>query len=253
MARDSRRRNRRNAITEQFNTRPTAMLRSASFRVLSRASHMVLARIEIEHSQHGGNHNGQLPITYEHFVEYGLHRHAIAPAIRELSALGIIEVTLRGVAGNAEYRRPSQYRLTYRHAHGELGDGTHEWRKIETIEQAEAIAKRARAEVDSRVVTRAKKTKSQCRFPPRFSAGFRHRKSKFPVMVFDTTSPVMVSDTTSISRAGAGERRPAKRAPHSAVASGPSLSAATAPEAEVTQLATLTKAIVDRVPLAKGR
>jgi hypothetical protein len=42
-----------------------------------------LSRIEIEHAHHGGAVNGALPVTYEHFIEYGLHRRMIAPAIRE--------------------------------------------------------------------------------------------------------------------------------------------------------------------------
>jgi hypothetical protein len=109
---------------------------------------MVLARIEIEHAHHGGKENGRLPVTYDDFVRYGIHRHAIAPAIRELAALGFIEITQRGRAGNAEFRSPSMYRLTYRNAKDERGDGTHEWQRIETIEQAEAIAKIARRDSD---------------------------------------------------------------------------------------------------------
>jgi hypothetical protein len=106
---------------------------------------MVLARIEIEHMHHGGAENGHLPVTYEDFVRYGIHRHAIAPAIRELVALGFIEITQRGRAGNREFRLPSMYRLTYRNVKGMPGDGTHEWRWIESLEQAHEIAKYARA------------------------------------------------------------------------------------------------------------
>jgi hypothetical protein len=141
---------KRNQIYGQFAARPIKMLESPAYRVLSRAAHQVLARIEIEHAHHGGVENGHLPVTYEHFVEYGLHAKAIPPAIRELVELGFIEVTQRGCGGNAEFRRPSHYRLTYRHAKGETGDGTHEWRKIETIEQAEDVAQQARRNTDTR-------------------------------------------------------------------------------------------------------
>src|SRR5262249_7248843 len=113
-----------------------AMLRSPAYRVLSLSAHRLLARIEIELHQHGGEDNGKLPVPYEQFVEYGIHRHAIAPAIRECEALGFLEAE-HGQAGNREYRWPSVYRLTYR----PVGRArpTDEWRRISTIEEAEAI------------------------------------------------------------------------------------------------------------------
>lgn len=160
---------RRNKIAGQFAARPISMLESPAYRALSRAAHQVLARIEIEHAHHGGADNGVLPVPYDHFVEYGLHRHAIAPALRELEALGFIERTTRGAALNGDMRQPSLYRLTYRHAKGVDGDGTHEWRKVKTIEEAEAMAKEARQEADfrSRALGRARSQKQKA------SDGFR--------------------------------------------------------------------------------
>jgi hypothetical protein len=139
--------NRRNQISGQFAPRLIEMLESPGFRVLSRAALMVLSRIEIELAHHGGKENGRLPVTYDHFEEYGIHRHAIRPGIRELLAFGIIEITEAGRAGNAEFRKPNFFRLTYRHAKGVDGDGTHEWRKFAkiTTEEAKEIAQRARA------------------------------------------------------------------------------------------------------------
>jgi hypothetical protein len=139
---------RRNAISEQFVPHMLAMLESPAYRVLSRAARMVLDRIEIEHMRHGGAENGHLPVTYDDFVKYGIHRHAIAPATRELVALGFVEITQRGRAGNREFRLPSKYRLTYRNAKGAPGDGTHEWRWIESLERAHEISKYARAATD---------------------------------------------------------------------------------------------------------
>jgi hypothetical protein len=141
---------KRNRISAQFAPRLIAILESPAYRVLSRAAHQVLARIEIEHAHHGGTENGNLPVTYEQFAAYGLHPKSIAPAIRELVTLGFIEITQRGCAGNADFRRPAHYRLTYRHVEGQPGDGTHEWRQIDTMEQAEELAKRARVSVDRR-------------------------------------------------------------------------------------------------------
>jgi len=85
-------------IAGQFSARTIAMLESPAYRALSRAAHQVLTRIEIEHAHHGGKDNGRLPVTSAQFVEYGIHRHAIAPAIRELVALGFIEITREGRA-----------------------------------------------------------------------------------------------------------------------------------------------------------
>jgi hypothetical protein len=67
----------------------------------------VLARIEIELADHGGMDNGKLIVTFEQFVEYGIERHAIAPAIRELEALGFIEITEHGAPAIANGADPT--------------------------------------------------------------------------------------------------------------------------------------------------
>jgi hypothetical protein len=46
--------NRRNSINGQWSPRLIEMLRSPAYRVLSRAAHQVIARIEIELGDHGG-------------------------------------------------------------------------------------------------------------------------------------------------------------------------------------------------------
>jgi len=48
------------------------MLESPAYRVLSRAAHLVISRIEVELGHHGGNDNGKLPVTVNQFVEYGV-------------------------------------------------------------------------------------------------------------------------------------------------------------------------------------
>jgi hypothetical protein len=37
-----------------------------------------------------------LPVTYDQFVEHGIHRLAIGPALRELTKLGFVEITREG-------------------------------------------------------------------------------------------------------------------------------------------------------------
>jgi hypothetical protein len=97
----------------QWCGRPREMLESAAYRVLSRAAHQVLSRIELELRYHAATNNGRLLVTYEQFESYGLDRGSIAPALRELEALGFIEITQHGRGGNAEYRSPNLFRLTY--------------------------------------------------------------------------------------------------------------------------------------------
>jgi hypothetical protein len=133
---------RKNKIAGQFSARTIAMMESPAFQVLSLSAHRALARIEIEHAHHGGNDNGNLPVTYDQFIEYGIHRNAVSPAIREVEALGFVEITERGRAGNAEWRRSNKFRLTYR----QVGRSatTDEWRNIKTMEEAEVVAQTAR-------------------------------------------------------------------------------------------------------------
>src|SRR5689334_17678696 len=122
------RRGKRTQIGGQFAWRLIEMLRSPAYRALSLSGHRILARLEIELAQHGGDDNGKLPTTFDQFAEYGISRRLVAPAIREVVALGFIEVTERGRAGNAEWRRPSVYRLTYRPTR--IAEATDDWRKI---------------------------------------------------------------------------------------------------------------------------
>jgi hypothetical protein len=169
-------------ISGQFAPRLVEMLRSPAYRVLSVSAHRVLARLEIEFADHGGTDNGRLPVTFDDFEEYGIERHAIAPAIRECCALGFVEITQAGRAGNAEFRTPSLYRITYRNCDTLLGDGTHEWREIETTEQALVLARAARNPI--------KKQKSSAGKPTDTSAGKPTENRPSPVRETHTTVPV---------------------------------------------------------------
>jgi hypothetical protein len=136
-------RRRRTKIEGQFAWRLVEMLNSPAFRVLSLSAHRVLTRLEIELGKHGGTENGRLPCTYDDFVDFGIHRHAIAPAIREVIALGFVEITEHGRAGNAEYRSPNKFRLTYRHT-SDGAEPTNNWRRIKEFDHALVLAEEAR-------------------------------------------------------------------------------------------------------------
>ena len=139
-----------NQIGGQFAPRLVEMLCSPAYRVLSLSGHRIIARVEIEFARHAGegalrgNENGKLPIPYADFIAYGVHHNAIASAIREVVALGFVEITEQGRAGNAEYRSASMYRLTYRHTRH--AEPTHDWRRIKGLEEAESIAAAARSQ-----------------------------------------------------------------------------------------------------------
>jgi hypothetical protein len=156
-------RQRRTEIGGQFAPHRIEMLRSPAWRALSLSGRRVLDRLEIELADHGGTDNGKLPCTYDDFVRYGIHRHAISPAIREVVALGFVEVTEAGRAGNADWRKPNLFRLTYRNTKYAPTD---EWQKIPE-QEAELIARTARS-------TTVSKTKSQWWKTPKLSVGNHH-------------------------------------------------------------------------------
>jgi hypothetical protein len=136
---------RRNAITTQFVAHEIGMIESYAFRVMSLAAHRVLARIEIELARHGGCDNGKLPVTFDNFVEYGITRKTIAPAIAELVALGFIEVTFKGKkALGASYRRPNMFLLTTRPELDGVGVRRCRWRQFGSLEEARHVADMAR-------------------------------------------------------------------------------------------------------------
>jgi hypothetical protein len=153
---------RRNRILGQFAARTIEMLESPAYRVLSLSARRVIDRIEIELAHHGGMDNGKLPVTFEQFQDYGIDRHAIAPAIRESVALGFVEVPEPGRAGNREFRRPNQFRLTYKPV-GRAAP-TDEWKRFGTIEDAERFARAARKATAPAACPRKQKT----------SGGFYH-------------------------------------------------------------------------------
>ncbi len=150
---------RRTRIAGQFVSHPRQLIESPAMRVLRLAERRVLERIEIEHMDHGGAENGKLPVTYADFAKWGVRPDSIARSIRALEALGLIEIVRHGYAGAAEKRAPSLYRLTYLTAWnaGKTDEtGTHEYRRIKTIEEAEAIATSARKAANPRNSARAK-------------------------------------------------------------------------------------------------
>lgn len=204
---------RHNRISGQFAPRLIEMLESPPYRALSRAAHQVISRIEIELAQHGGNDNGRLPVTTDDFVHYGMHRTSVAPAIREAEALGFIQVTERGRGGNAEHRSPNHFRLTF--AFGRDPKAcvpTHDWRRIATLEQAEAIARDARAAKNPYAVAQGqrswrKRQQKQEAGSEEVHSPIRERIAELPARPVRTNHPTGQDGKSvllSIARAGGG-------------------------------------------------
>jgi hypothetical protein len=194
------------------------MLESPAHCALSLSGRKILDRLEIELYRHGGKpeENGRLPCTFNHFVEFGIERHAIGPAIRELVALGFVEITRKGCAGNAGYRQSTWYRLTYRHA-GSDKRITDEWRRIETREEAGTSAKAARTAMPEQ----RSKNKSPVRETPTGTgAGKPTNRGPSPVRETPTTSPVRETPTTSISRVGTPQQTDGCSTPNGGAADG---------------------------------
>jgi hypothetical protein len=132
-----------NKIGEQFSARPVAMQKSAAYRVLNNAERMMLDRIEIELSSHGGQDNGALPVTFSDFEEYGIRYPSIAPSRRALVALGFITFEA-GKYSNPTRQDPNRFGLTYK-LMSQSRNPLHRWRRMPNdVLQCERIAKDAR-------------------------------------------------------------------------------------------------------------
>lgn len=149
-----------------------------AYRALSLSGHRILARIQIEHAHHGGTSNGKLPVTFRDFHAYGIHPNAIAPAIREVAALGFIRITREGVASSAkEYRVSNMFALTYLPANDYADAPTHDWRRHKTIEDAEAAARTARSAPprNSKFAAKTQSKKTEARYGNRIKSRYENR------------------------------------------------------------------------------
>jgi hypothetical protein len=203
---------RRNKISGQWSARLIEMLESPAYRALSQSGHRVMSRIEIELARHGGNENGRLPVTTDDFVAYGMHRSSVAPAIREVEALGFIIITEKGRGGNAEHGSPNYFYLTFAHGRAsKAAPPTHDWREIKTDHEAEQIAKAARDNKNPYAVAHGKRSYQKRRlktFPGTETSTesvrkFRTESEESPVRKNRTTGSDQKTVLLSISRVGA--------------------------------------------------
>ncbi len=184
---------RRNRIAGHFSAVQIETLESPAWQVLSLSGRRVLDRVRIELGRHAGHECSRLCVTYDDFERYGIHRHSIAPAIREVVALGFLRITRQGRAGNAEFRQPTYYQLTFiNNTDGE--PLTHEWRRFGSVEEARAAAQAARATI-------GKNRKPMVDSATGISGGECTTKRKTPVADFATNAKAKTT-LRSISRVG---------------------------------------------------
>jgi hypothetical protein len=109
------------------------MLESFASRALSANARLVINRVALEHLVHAGTANGELPVTYADFAQYGLRRSSILPAIAEAVALGFVCRTQEGQRAWGGYQgSPAKYRLTWL----PLFNGTpatNEWKRFKSL------------------------------------------------------------------------------------------------------------------------
>ena len=104
-----------------------ACLSSKNMQMMSRTGRLILDRLIVEHYKHRCHMNGHLIVTYADFVRVGARRQSIKQAIEELSAAGLIRVTV-GTFASADLRRPNRYTLTFYSADGY--EATNDWTRV---------------------------------------------------------------------------------------------------------------------------
>ena len=110
------------------------LLISPAWRSAPRPLRNILERLEIEHLRHGGFNNGELFVSYLQFVEFGLSKRSIKPALELGQRLGLLEVIQETENHLSDIRGANSYRLTYVPAKGKAAP-TDEW-KLTTEERA---------------------------------------------------------------------------------------------------------------------
>jgi hypothetical protein len=80
---------------------------------------------------HAGTENGNLIVTYDDLVKYGLDRRSIAYAVDLAEQLGFLDVIQKGIKGFGPARRPSIYGLTWLDR-ADRTPASNRWRQITT-------------------------------------------------------------------------------------------------------------------------
>lgn len=107
------------------------LLESASWRTLSVNARKSLDRLIIEHISHGRRMNGELIVTHDQFIGFGVTCDFVADALDELEYKGLLKMC-KGRAGNGT-AHPTVYTLTFDGTYDGL-PATNEWKKFTQAE-----------------------------------------------------------------------------------------------------------------------
>jgi hypothetical protein len=87
------------------------MLESEAWCSLSLTARRVLDRVMIEHMAHAGSENGNLVVTYDDFVRFGIRRNSLKSAITQTVTKGWLIITEKGRPSVGPDRWPTRYAL----------------------------------------------------------------------------------------------------------------------------------------------
>jgi hypothetical protein len=111
---------------------------SPAWQVIPRPLQRVIERLEIEHMRHGGFENGQLFVSYEQFVKYGVSRRVIRPVLELGEALKLVVIAKTDEIGASNVRPPNAYGLTYLPIKGRSQPGD-DWKRVSEQQAAKAL------------------------------------------------------------------------------------------------------------------
>ena len=107
----------------------TELLASEAWRALSVNGRRFIDFLMIEHTSHAATENGNLGVTYDQLVEFGLTRRLIKESIRETVFLGLVRVMQKGGLSFGDVKRLTRYRLTF-YADRDGNHATNEWKGV---------------------------------------------------------------------------------------------------------------------------
>jgi hypothetical protein len=163
---------------EQFIMLHREVANSFAWRAASLTCHRFIWRLCEEHMAHAGRENGNLTCTYDDLLEYGIRsRTRIAQAQREAVALGLAFQSKRGRGGNAEFREAHRWGLAFIKTTGRrVSYVDTKWKRFESLEEAEAVANKARAAKDTYAVAGGKRRAAKRRRVDPLAVRIPHQK-----------------------------------------------------------------------------
>ena len=111
------------------------MLESYAMAAMSPPALRIILRVCIEHIAHAGSENGNLDITYDAFVKYGVRRSAIRSGIATAVALGFLIVTREGKPSAGNNRWPTCFALGWLPMYDGVA-ARNGWKRFESLQHA---------------------------------------------------------------------------------------------------------------------